>query len=213
MKIRRFLTRKWKQIAEAVVSAIDRIRWSNSGKIKEEELSRIVELMTPDYFIILTRHKSHLSTYAISIANWFLTRRWGYWSHVLMNTEDTVVNDESFRLIEATGRTGVAYARVNDVFNCTSCALLKPKSMSLTEWTNVIDALKLAIGKPYDSLYDIADDSGLSCVELVRWALMRETNYAVDFANFERMVQEAKNITPQMFYDCGDFEPVFEIRR
>jgi len=38
-------------------------------------------------------------------------------------------------------------------------------------------------------------------------------NYATNFANFERMVQRKENITPQSFYDCPDFEVVWEVRR
>ena len=40
-----------------------------------------------------------------------------------------------------------------------------------------------------------------------------DPDYYTNFANFEKLIAERKNLTPQMFYECPDFEVVFEIRR
>lgn len=129
-----------------------------------------------------------------------------------MNLEDDVNSETDFRLMEATSATGVAYAPFGEVFDCDSVALLKPKSMPLTEWTVVMDNLKTHEGKKYDTVYELADATKMSCVELVRTALMATPNYYTNFANFEKMVVKAKNLDPHMFYTCGDFEVVYEVR-
>jgi hypothetical protein len=76
-----------------------------------------------------------------------------------------------------------------------------------------MDKAMTEIGKPYDSLFDLKNDNALSCVELGRTALMAEPNYYTNFANFEEMIRKRKNLTPQMFYECPDFEVVYEIRK
>ena len=128
-----------------------------------------------------------------------------------MNFEDTVDTDADFRLIQSTGK-GVAYAEFSEVFTTSSTVLLKPKNMPVGDWTAIFDKAKTELGKPYDTLYDMAQDQQLSCVELVRQALLADPTYATNFANFEALVQKYKRITPQMFYDCEDFEVVYEIR-
>jgi hypothetical protein len=126
--------------------------------------------------------------------------------------EDEVKADDDFRLVEATGN-GVNYSPFELVFEVHGVVLLKPKNMSVDHWTLVMDKAMTEIGKPYDSLFDLKNDNALSCVELVRTALMAEPNYYTNFANFEEMIRKRKNLTPQMFYECPDFEVVYEIRK
>jgi hypothetical protein len=202
------------QKVENLISlTIGKINWTSKKVATAEELKTVHDKLISNYYIIMTRHNGHLSTYAISLAHFLLTGRWGYYGHVLMNLEDTVDNDDDFRLIEAIG-TGVTYSPFNRVFDnqCSSVALLKPKSMSLEYWTTVLDRAKTELGKPYDTLFDLSNDRALSCVELVRVALQKEPNYATDFANFESMIVKSKNLDPQMFYECPDFEIVYEFR-
>ena len=202
------------KIMTAVVQLIGKVKWKTDCILTEDDVVTLRQKLTADYYIILTRHCGYLSTYAIAFAHFFLTGRWGYYSHTLMNLEDEVRSDADFRLIEAT-ITGVHYSHFFDVFDpqCSSVALLKPKSMSLEHWTSVMDKAMTQLGKPYDTLYDLVSDRSLSCVELIRVALKNEPNYDTDFANFERMISDTKNLTPQMFLECPDFEVVWEIRR
>jgi hypothetical protein len=202
------------QKVENLISiTIGKINWTSKKVATAEELKTVHDKLISNYYIIMTRHNGHLSTYAISLAHFLLTGRWGYYGHVLMNLEDTVDNDDDFRLIEAIG-TGVTYSPFNRVLDaqCGSVALLKPKSMSLEYWTTVLDRAKTELGKPYDTLFDLSNDRSLSCVELVRVALQKEPNYTTDFANFEAMITKSKNLDPQMFYECPDFEIVYEFR-
>lgn len=201
-----------KKIADFVVITIGKIHWKFRKGITSSELDTVKSMLIPDYYIILTHRNNHLSTFFVGLASFVLTGKWSYWAHALMNLEDELTDVSDFRLVEATGN-GVHYSEFGDVFKVHGVALLKPKSMSVEHWTAVMDTAKTHLGKPYDSLFNLKNDQALSCVELIRAALMTEPDYAVNFANFENMIKFRKNLTPQMFYDCPDFEIVFEIRK
>ena len=210
----------FKTIANLFVTILGKIHWDSVKKfftgshyeLTVDEQNNIRSLLQDNYYIILTRRETHLSTYAINISHLFLTGRLGYYSHGLMNLEDTVNNDADFRLIEATGAFGVAYTEFMKVFDCDSVALLRPKNMSADEWVAAMDKLKQQEGKEYDTLYDLRDDAKVSCVELIRTALKGSPNYDVDFANFEKMIAKASNLDPQMIYECPDFIVEYEVR-
>lgn len=208
------------KIVTVFIDVLGRLHWKwlvsaihgNYYFLTESEKAEIRERLTDDYYIILTRRKPYLSTYAINFSHWFLTRKWGYYGHSLMNLEDEVNSTSDFRLMEATNKKGVTYTPFDKVFDCDSVALLKPKGVELVEWTLILDNLKTHKGKKYDTLYDLADDEKMSCVELVRVALMTLPNYETRFANFEKMIAKAKNLDPHMFYRCSDFEIEYEVR-
>jgi hypothetical protein len=201
----------WKSLVNWIVITIGKVHWGYRNGLTKAELNDIRRRLIPHYYIIVTRRNNHLSTYFVSLANLFVNGKWSYWAHTLMNLEDEVKSDTDFRLIESTG-TGVHYSTFDSVFQVHGVALLKPKSMPVQYWTDVMDKAMAEIGKPYDSLFDLRNDNALSCVELVRTALMAEPNYETNFANFEEMIKSEKNLTPQMFYDCPDFEVAYEIR-
>lgn len=200
------------KIENAIVTLIGKIHWKEKNLITAAEQQEIRSRLVSDYYIILTRNNSHLSTYAISISNFFLTGKWGYWGHALMNFEDEVTTDADFKLIESVG-VGVRYGTFDEVFQTNSVALLKPKHMDIGDWTLILDKAKSDVGKPYDTLFDLQQDKALSCVELVRDALKADPSYSTSFAHFEEMVQKYDRITPEMFYTCEDFEIAYEVRR
>lgn len=187
------------------------INWKLKNPVTEDEKAKLNAYLIPNYYVILTRNNNHLSSYIIGLGDLLYEHKYGYWGHALMNMENEVVNETDFRFVEAIG-SGVQYATFEEVMGVNSVALLRPKNMSVEAWTAVLDKAHKDVGKPYDTLFDMAQDKKLSCVELVRDALMAEPNYATDFANFEAMVQKYKKLTPQMFYDCPDFVVEFEIR-
>lgn len=189
-----------------------KIYWKPDNLLTENDHKKIKELLIPNYYIILTRRNNHLSTYLISFANFVLTGKFSHWSHVLMNLEDEVKTDDDFLLIEAIGK-GVVASPFNRVFDVNSTALLKPKNITIEKWTKILDAAKENLGKPYDNLFDLKNDKAMSCVELIRDALQADPDYSKNFAEFERMICESSNLTPEMFYKCPDFEVVYEIRR
>lgn len=202
----------WEKFANWVVITIGEIKWKYKGGMTEQELYEIKEMLKPNYYIILTHRKNHLSTFFVGFANFVVTGKWSYWAHALMNLEDEVHDPEDFRLVEATGK-GTHYSTFDDVFEVHGVALLKPKNMTIEDWTFAMDRANSQLGKPYDSLFDLKNNNALSCVELVRDALMAAPRYYEDFKHFEESIVHAKNLTPQMFYDCDDFEVVYEVRR
>jgi hypothetical protein len=195
-----------------VVENFGKIHWKSKNLLTDEELDKIQEILTPNYYVILTRRNNHLSTYMVSFANFFLTGKFSFWSHALMNLENSVNSREDFILVEAIGK-GVTLSHFNEVFDVNAVVLLKPKNLSVEKWTAILDKARNSVGKPYDNLFDLKNDSAMSCVELVRHALQADPDYATNFAQFEAMIRERKNLTPQMFYECLDFEVVYEIRR
>lgn len=206
-----------------VFSIFSNIRWErlqaviNGGiyyRLKEEDHDKIRALLEPGYYFILTRRRCHLTTYLIAIASFIATGKVAHYAHVLMNVDDgNIKNDNDFKLIEATAK-GVHYSTFMQVFDCDSVAILRPKNMNVDEWTQTLDHAIGEIGKEYDNLFDILDDTKVSCVEMCRQALQAEPNYVQDFSQFEKMIKANGNqLTPQMLYDCPDFEIVFEVRR
>lgn len=192
---------------------IGKINWKSKRVMHPEDFATLKQKLKDDYYIILTMHRGHMSSYAISVSNFFLAGKFGYYAHALMNLEDKVETDDDFQFIEATG-LGVHYSKFDQAFDdqTSSVALLKPKSMTIEKWTAALDKARTYLGRPYDTLFDLSCDKSLSCVELVRCALQGEPNYAEDFKNFESMIANGKNLAPQMFADCPDFEIVWETR-
>ena len=205
----------FEKIKTSIVEYVGKLRWKTSRVLTEEEKQTIYKMLENNYYIILTRPHGNFSSYAISAAHLFLTKfkRMGYYAHSLMNLEDTVTSSDDFRLIEAVVE-GVKYSTFDEVFDqqCSSVALLKPRCLLEQDWTAIMDKARSYLGRPYDTLYDIARDNKLSCVELVRNALRAETDYEKEFAHFESIIKDAKNLDPQMFYECHEFEVVYEVR-
>ena len=194
-----------------IVDFVGSIKWALTNGITNDEQTKIKELMAKDYYIILTRNNNHLSTYLINFSDFCIGNGWSYWGHALLNMEGDVAPDGNFELVESTA-AGVHVETFDNVFNVNSVALLKPKSMPIADWTSVFSTALSELGKPYDELFNINQTTNFSCVELVRTALMADPDYMTNFANFEALVQKFQRITPQMLYECNDFEIVYEIR-
>jgi hypothetical protein len=209
------------KVIDFLSRCVSRISWMgltamfNGGvywDLTEKELNDIRQMLNDNYYLILTRRKSHLSTYLVQLGHWLKTGRKGYWSHILMNLEDEVKSDYDFRFIEAVGIHGVKYSSFMQVFDCDSVAILRPRHFSQEEWLDIMEKAKTYYGRPYDTLFDLASDSNLSCVELVRDALREDPPYAEKFQKFEAMIAKYKNLTPDMFYECEDFDKIYETR-
>ena len=201
-------------LIETVIEGLGHIKWKlrEKDRLTVQELRTLREKLTPHYYILVSKNKNHLSSYLVSLGNLFLTGKWSYWGHVFMNLEDEIKSDDDFRFVEAVAE-GVKYSSFEEVFACNAVALLKPKAMSLDAFAKILDAAAASyVGRPYDNLFNLASDSNLSCVELVRDILKAAPDYDKNFANFEAMIAKRKNLTPQMFYDCEDFEIVYEVR-
>lgn len=196
-----------------LIETFARIRIKQRRKLDDIDFDIIKAMFETDYFIIATKRSNHFSTFMINFGHFFLTGRWGTYSHVLMNLEDEVKSDDDFRFIEATGR-GTHYSTFEEVFHgVDAIALIKPKNMGLIEWTEALDRAKTFLGRPYDNLLDLRNDLEINCVELIRLALEGIPDYEVKFAEFEKLVAKKKKLTPSMFLECSDFEVVWSVKR
>lgn len=184
------------------------VYWS----LTEQDLDYIRRELKTNYFIINTATSCHLSTHLIRIMSRINGSKDAFYSHVLMNTEDGATIDNDYKLIEATQK-GVHYSTFMEVFACDAVALLKPKNMALEDWTAAIDAERSKDGLPYDNVFDLLDDTHMSCVELVLDAIKNVKDYENKFPNLLEMIKRDGNLTPQMFRDCPDFEVHWEVRR
>lgn len=176
-------------------------------------LAELKEKFKSDYYIIATKRYNYFSTFMINFGHWFLTGRWGYYSHVLMNLEDEVKTDDDYRFIEATG-AGTHYSTFDEVFSIVDAvALIKPKNITLEEWTAALDRAKTYLGTPYDNLLDLKNSLEINCVELIHLALQGIPEYEVKFAEFEKMISKYKKLTPSMFIECPDFEVIWVAKK
>ena len=200
-------------ITTPIIKMFGYLHWKQTHPIHEQDKQIIHEMLAANYYVILTRRSNHISTYMTSFATRVLTGKWGFWSHALANLEDEVKDPSDFRLIEATGK-GIGYSSFDQVFgDVDAVALLKPKKVTAEEWTIIMDGLKTNLGKPYDNLFDLADSTAMSCVELVRAGLKTIPNYETEFADFEKMIAQSSNLSPQTFFECPDFEVVYTVKR
>ena len=202
----------FRRIQEAVVVLISKLTWRGNTFMPAEELDKLRDMFRKDYYIIATRRKNSVAAFFINLGHFLLRGRWGYYTHVLMNAEETAVADDDFRFVEATthGTQYSTFSMVTD--DIDAIALLKPHSMTLEEWTACLDGVKEYLGRPYDNLFNLKNDYEINCVELIRLALQKLPDYSTRFAAFEAMCSKYKTITPQMFLECPDFHKVYEVR-
>jgi len=195
------------------IELIAKVHWKHDTLLTVEDDIELKSKFTADYYIIATRKSNYLTTFFIGLGNFFLTGHWGFYSHVLMNLEDEVKTDDDYRFIEATGE-GTHYSDFEQVFGkVDAVALIKPRNMTLVEWTEALDKAKTYLGTPYDNLFDLKSTLEINCVELIRVALQALPDYPEKFAEFEKMVAKKKKLTPDMFIECSDFEVVYCVRR
>lgn len=207
----------WNALSNVVAS----IKWPglyalfNHGlyyNLTESDHDRIRDLMKDNYLVALTRRKCHLTTYIIGVLSWIVTHEVQHYTHSFMNVEGDLDGHLGMKFIEAT-EVGVHYSTFMQVFDVDSVCLLKPSGIDLAEWTKVMDYVKSSYGKQYDNLFDITSDQQVSCVELIYWGLRQLPDYQQHFPKLIALIEQSKELTPQMLLDTGEFEVVFEVRR
>lgn len=170
------------------------------------QFDEVVQIWETMHTITLTRRKSHLTTYLIQIGHFIVTGKWSmYWAHALFNDGPIA--------IEAIGK-GVVKNLPKDVLNVDGVAVLIPKHIHLVSWEMIMDEARRHVeaGTKYDNLFDAASDKKVSCIELIYDALKEVENHREIWPNFFDLVEREGNVTPQMLYDCGDFEVIYEVR-
>lgn len=180
-------------------------------------------LMENGFYLWVSRRETHLTTYLIGLADYYLKLCvWyckkdhrvkpvrGFYAHAFVNLD----GDE---VIEAIA-VGVKKSYFDDVFDVDAAAALVPTNVPVEEWQilgpQVAAEARRQLGKKYDSVFKIDDESQVSCIELVRLALKKIVpEYETRFKHFEEMLVTYKNVTPQMLYDSESFTVVWEVRR
>jgi hypothetical protein len=199
---------------------IGRINWTGlryylTGKefnMTDGEMDKVVKILSAGRYICLSRRSSHITTYMIGFAHFLLTvvskfykAQMGYWSHVFMHIE----SGSDLDIIESIG-AGVVRTNYYRALNVDSVCILKPKYYNEKELEVANELAIKYLGALYDTAFDINDDSRLSCVELAYRCLIRSKPSGLP--GLSKMIKQSGNLTPQMFYDCGDFEIVYEMR-
>lgn len=179
-----------------------------------DDWCKIAKELDRGYYIILTYRKSHLSSYAVQLGHFALTGKFGDYSHALCNIEpDKNINGfDDFKFIEAIGK-GVVCNDWHDTMNVDRICILKPKYYTQEEFDSCVTEIYDEIGKKYDKRFKYNDPKNRSCVEIARERMIHLPDYFTKMRVFEYMIQNEKNLTPQMFRDCPDFEVVLEIKR
>jgi len=198
----------WYKFYHWIAMLPGKISWSNKKAITEEDKIAIAKMLSSGYYIILTGDKSHLSSIVVSLLSWIKTGVWARYSHALMNCDNITdpTDTKSFKFMEATS-VGVHYSTFDEIFHCDTVCLLSPKNISNEDWTKIIDELLKQKGRPYDDLFDLADSTHVSCVELVLNAL-EAADY--EFVNLKDLIKQEGNLVPQMYRTCTDFEIAYE---
>lgn len=205
-----FLRKYFSWLVYPIMWLISHITWTNPRTLSDAQKKQIMDLLKSGYYIIYTHNRNHLSTYFINFSDWALTKKWGFWDHVLMNFDGTT---NGFDLIQSVGDTGVAEASFDDVFgDVDAVCLMQAACLTPDDWNQMLTEAKLDLGKAYDVLFDASQNAKLSCIELVRDCLKKSPTYATDFAQFEADVTKYGELTPQMLYDNQEFTNVLEIR-
>ena len=200
----------WYSIYNKIASLPSKISWRKQGKLTAADKEEIAKHFASGYYIILTGSTSHLSSVIVSLLSWIKTGVWARYSHVLINCDNITdaTDTASFKFMEATAK-GVHYSTFDEIFNCDHVCLLTPNNVSNEEWTKIIDGLLKQKGKKYDDLFDLADSTRVSCVEVVLNAL-KAADYENDFKDLERLIIEEGNLVPQMYRQSQDFKVTYE---
>ncbi len=201
---------------------ISPIRWTyirglyRDGKywdLTNDDWDHLRSVLKPHYYLIVTYRKTHLTTYLQQIASLILQQKLTRWTHAFLNMDDGMAKDDIQYIFMESTAEGVHYSSFKQVFDCDSVALIIPRGMTPKDWTDVIETAIAQEGKPYDALFDYHQDRKLSCVELVRTALMSLPDYQTRFARFETLIESEGHVLPQMLADCPDFQVVWQARR
>jgi hypothetical protein len=179
-------------------------------RLTDADKDQIAKILSKGYYIVLTGQEGNMPSLLVSIATYFLTGKWGKYTHCLINVNRHAKTKDEMKFMQAIS-TGTTLSSFDDVFaTCDYVALLTPSHMENNDWTSVIDTVLTYQGVPYDNLFDLSDKTKVDCAELILDALKGIPDFDKDFGHLAKMVQHRGNLVPQMFYYCADFRVRYE---
>lgn len=181
--------------------------WKPTGEMWEFLLTYKLD---QGYYIILTEDRGSLSSWGVKILHYLIHLQWPRYTHALVNVESTTATNYVF--LEAINK-GVVFQEYGEIFKCDSVVFLKPRYYTQEEFDATVAEIYSEVGKDYDINFKHDDDKDLSCVEIARQRMKKLPDYEEKMRVFEHMIKYKKNLTPQMFRDCPDFEVILEIKR
>jgi hypothetical protein len=205
-----------------------RIKFLLTGReydVTAQDREYVRGLCAQGVYIWLTRRETHLTTYLIGFSDYALglmayyrngrkgkKPKLGYYAHAFLNTDaDTFIEAVS---------SGVQYNYFDNVFNVDAFAALIPTGLTAVEWAmfskKFVEVSESKLGAKYDAVFNLKDETEVSCGELIRVSLrhcMSDERYNLRFKNFEALIKERRNLTPDMIRECEDFTVITEMRR
>jgi len=200
-----------------VIKIIGRIEFSSirylfTGKsysLTRKDINKVCKSLETNRCFGLLRRSNHFTTYLIGASHWFLTGKFGYWSHAWANVESDEADGLDIDIIEAVG-AGVIVSPFWDILNADAVCLLRPKNITEAEFDLIAKRIREFIGKKYDTFFNIKNVDKLSCEELLYWGIMSVNSDALPGLN--KLIAKHGNFTPDMIYSSGDFKILLEIR-
>ncbi len=206
-----------KKLFDKFVLMLGSIKFGSSDLLTHEDKRAISAILNQGNYFILIQRKFHLTTFLISAGHFLKTGRWGKWSHALLNIETLHASNYSeHKLLEAVG-AGVKFSDFDEVFtDCSAVMILRPRvpaHYGEVAWECAIGTAIENIGKGYDTKFDYADSSKVSCIELCSEVMKSFPDADFLFHGFFAMVKNEKQMTPDMLVECGSMESLLIIRR
>lgn len=186
--------------------------WGRIYELKDDEKNFIYSRLKNSSYVILTRRDTHLTTYFVSLCNYFMTGKFGYWGHACMNVEGDKVGSPRDIVILESIASGVKISGFDEVFDCDSCALLIPKYVGEDEWEAAVETAKKYVSRGYDLCGEFGTDEEVNCVELVLLAIKSVPNHRELFAGVFNLIEKHGTLTPDMFVMSGAFNVYYEFR-
>jgi hypothetical protein len=180
-------------------------------QVTDAEKDYIKALLDIQPCFILIEDRSYLSSYLIRILSLLSTNKWPRYTHVLMNFDIGLgSHPDGFLLIEATN-AGVHFSSFDYVFACDNVCLTTV-DITKDQWQQIRVGLAKQLGKKYDDMFDIVDNSHVSCVEMCWDAVDELDDRGIVFPSLVRQIARHKQLTPEDFLHGNEFILVYETK-
>jgi hypothetical protein len=143
--------------------------------------------------------------------SWFSTKKWPKYTHILMNLEvDLEDHPDRFLLIESTN-SGVHFSTFESIMQCDNVCLTTV-DITRAQWDRVRIGLAKQLGKKYDDLFDIMDNTHVTCVEMCWDAFDELDDRRIILPSLVRKIAIQRHLVPEDFLHGNEFILVYETK-